>query len=52
MSSYQNYLEAKHQLVYFSTSECILTTEIETIMSAVGGEDFGAIYKTTMSDAP
>ncbi|KAK7469363.1 Protein BZZ1 [Stygiomarasmius scandens] len=36
-----NYLEADHQLTFFRTSECILTAEIDTIVSAIG-DDVGA----------
>ncbi|THH27874.1 hypothetical protein EUX98_g6316 [Antrodiella citrinella] len=34
-----NYLEADHQLTFFGTSERILTTEVETISQALGGDE-------------
>jgi len=34
-----NYLEADHQLTFFATSERILTTEVETISQALGGDE-------------
>ncbi|TCD63247.1 hypothetical protein EIP91_005803 [Steccherinum ochraceum] len=33
------YLESHHQLTSFATSECILTTEIETISQALNGDE-------------
>ncbi|KAF8895149.1 hypothetical protein BD779DRAFT_1797047 [Infundibulicybe gibba] len=36
-----NYLEAKHQLVFFATSERILKTEVETILMAIGDDHGG-----------
>jgi len=35
------YLEAKHQLIFYTTSERILNAEVETIVSAIG-DDAGA----------
>lgn len=34
----QDYLEAEHQLALYTSSERILTAEIEAILAAVGGE--------------
>lgn len=34
----QNYLEARHQLAFLTTSERILDAEIETILDVIGGE--------------
>lgn len=40
----QNYLDADHQLTFFATSERILTTEVETISQALGGESLNSVF--------
>ncbi|OCH90899.1 hypothetical protein OBBRIDRAFT_792810 [Obba rivulosa] len=34
-----NYLETQHQLVFYLTSERILTTEVQTVEAALGGDE-------------
>ncbi|KAL1744496.1 hypothetical protein HDZ31DRAFT_38471, partial [Schizophyllum fasciatum] len=45
-----NYLEAYHQLVFFSTSQAILNAEVDTIVSAVGN-DTGAMQPHTFKSS-
>jgi hypothetical protein len=33
----KDYLEAKQQVVFYTTSECILKAEIDIIVAALGG---------------
>ncbi|CCM05936.1 uncharacterized protein FIBRA_08175 [Fibroporia radiculosa] len=35
-----NYLEAQHQLTFYTTSECLLSAEVETIAAALSGACF------------
>ncbi|KAF5330266.1 hypothetical protein D9758_014458 [Tetrapyrgos nigripes] len=35
---HENYLETDHQLTFFRTSECILNTEIDTIVATIGDD--------------
>ncbi|KZT09361.1 uncharacterized protein LAESUDRAFT_675278 [Laetiporus sulphureus 93-53] len=34
-----SYLEAQHQLTFFTCSECVLSAEVETISTALGGDE-------------
>ncbi|KAL1760436.1 hypothetical protein FB107DRAFT_203028 [Schizophyllum commune] len=45
-----NYLEAYHQLVFFSTSQAILNAEVDTIVAAVGN-DTGAMQPHTFKSS-
>ncbi|KAH7926483.1 hypothetical protein BV22DRAFT_1104300 [Leucogyrophana mollusca] len=36
-----NFLEAKHQTVFYETSECVLNAEIEVIVAALGDDEGG-----------
>jgi hypothetical protein len=35
----QKYLDAQHELAFFTNSECILQAEVDTVVAALGGDE-------------